>query len=455
MTGQVLLRNQNFLQKLIGLQHTIHKNTINLAVCENYMSSYVKECLTSCHRRRYCNDENENEYKLIYSKNKHDEDDGTKTEININNTTDASNKLQNLIKNQALNVFRLDPEQWNVLVYTGNHSRMTTAILNLVLFRALLRQPYTAHLDSKECLPSMSSLRALKDGKWSSIAYKSACNCGGSDVKLTNDEHLMTLARAIRTVQPKLIALESSVQSLVHHYGEYRKICQSIDAFLHIDISNIAGLIAARQMQSPFKFADTVLAEMHPSLRGPHGGTLIFYRRDYETAINREYYSYTDGVVNFNTMAGMSAALTEAQSIEFVNYQQMCILNKRALAHELQRLGFKLINTRLNSNMILLDLRPLGITGTELASNLAKIGIFVNRYKFAEDETFSLEQQDDDRTYNGLLISVSAITTRGAKAFHMIMLAKFIYEAIYLNADNIVNIIKLRMKLYNLFKEIN
>lgn len=139
-------------------------------------------------------------------------------------------------------------------------------------------------------------------------------------------------------------------------YARFRKIADSVGAYLVADMSHISGLVAGGVVPSPFEYADVVMTTTHKSLRGPRGA-LIFYRKgvrkitvkgeevkyDLDNNINWAVFPGLQGGPHNHTIAGIAVALKQCQTNEYVQYSKQVLANAVALANQLSKLGYSLV----------------------------------------------------------------------------------------------------------------
>lgn len=165
------------------------------------------------------------------------------------------------------------------------------------------------------------------------------------ETELIDYEKLSFLATAYR---PKLIVAGASAYSRLIDFQYFRKVCDSIGAYLLADISHTAGLMSAQVMPCPFDYADIVMTTTHKSLRGPRGA-LIFYRigpkakdkkgtvidYDLQRHIDAAVFPALQGGPHFHTISAITVALQEAKSPQFKRYAQQVIVNSQRMAEAL------------------------------------------------------------------------------------------------------------------------
>jgi glycine hydroxymethyltransferase len=178
-----------------------------------------------------------------------------------------------------------------------------------------------------------------------------------------------------------------------------------VDALLLVDMAHIAGLIAAGEHPSPFPHADIVTSTTHKTLRGPRGG-VIFSRSDLGRKIDRAVFPGTQGGPLMHVIAAKAVAFLEAQSGEFREDQRRTVENARALAATLLEHGTELVSGGTDNHLVLVDVTPLGVTGSEAEQLLDDAGITVNKNAIPFDPL-------PPNTASGIRLGTPATTTRG------------------------------------------
>ena len=208
-----------------------------------------------------------------------------------------------------------------------------------------------------------------------------------------------------REVRPKLIVAGASAYPRIIDFERLAAIARGVDALLMVDMAHIAGLVAAGVHPSPFPHADIVTTTTHKTLRGARGG-LIFGKADLARAIDRAVFPGTQGGPLMHVIAGKAVALKEAASEEFRAYQRQTVANAAILAETLRAAGTELVSGGTDNHLILVDVTPLGVNGTEAEHLLDEVGITVNKNAIPFDPL-------PPNTASGIRVGTPATTTRG------------------------------------------
>ena len=165
--------------------------------------------------------------------------------------------------------------------------------------------------------------------------------------------------------------------------------------------------MAAGVYPSPFGYADVVTTTTHKSLRGPRGG-IIFCRPDLEKKINSAVFPGTQGGPLMHVIAGKAVALGEALKPEFKAYGQQVIKNAEVLAKTLMERGLRIVSGGTQSHVMLVDLRPMNLTGKAAEALLGAAHITVNKNAIHNDPQTPF-------VTSGIRLGTPAMTTRGFK----------------------------------------
>ena len=220
--------------------------------------------------------------------------------------------------------------------------------------------------------------------------------------------------------KPKLILVGASAYPRIIDFKRCREIADSVGAILMVDMAHIAGLVAAGVHPSPVPYADVVTSTTHKTLRGPRGG-LILCKEEHAKKIDKAIFPGTQGGPLMHIIAAKGVAFGEALTEEFRDYQRQVVKNASVLADELLKRGFNLVSGGTDNHLMLLDLRPFGITGKELEIRLDEVHITANKNAIPNDPQKPM-------VTSGVRIGTPAVTSRGFKETEMVKIAQFIYE---------------------------
>src|SRR6186713_2689116 len=163
---------------------------------------------------------------------------------------------------------------------------------------------------------------------------------------------------------PRMIVAGASAYALKTDWQRFRDIADETGALLFVDMAHYAGLIAAGVYPSPIGIADFVTSTTHKTLRGPRGG-VILAKAEHEKALNSTIFPGIQGGPLMHEIAAKPVAFKEALEPAFKDYQRQVVTNARVLAETLTQRGLRIVSGRTESHVMLVDLRPKGLTGKE------------------------------------------------------------------------------------------
>lgn len=230
-------------------------------------------------------------------------------------------------------------------------------------------------------------------------------------------------------VKPKLMIIGTTSYPLALNWKKISQIADSVGAWFVADISHVIGLIIAKSYSNPVPFAHIVTSTTHKTLRGPRGAMIMVtkkgLKKDPELAskIDRAVFPGLQGGPHNNTTAGIAQALIEADSSSFRRYGAQVVKNAKVLADELKKGGLKLVCDGTESHLLVVDLRPIGLSGNVVAEALEAAGIIVNRNSVPNDSAPPFYP-------SGIRLGTPALTTRGMKEKEMRKIASWILKVV-------------------------
>ena len=224
--------------------------------------------------------------------------------------------------------------------------------------------------------------------------------------------------RIAKECKPKLIVAGASAYPRIIDFERFAAIAKSVGALFMVDMAHIAGLVAAGLHPSPVPYADVVTTTTHKTLRGPRGG-MILCREEYAKAIDKAIFPGMQGGPLEHIIAAKAVCLGEALKPSFKEYQQGVVDNCRELAKGLLEGGFNLVSGGTDNHLILVDLRPFGITGKEMEKRLDEVYITVNKNAIPNDP-------EKPFVTSGIRVGTAAVTSRGLGLEDMKTLARLI-----------------------------
>ena len=235
-----------------------------------------------------------------------------------------------------------------------------------------------------------------------------------------DDTHVIDydkLEAQAKEVMPKMIVAGASAYPRVIDFKRLAEIAHGIGAYLMVDMAHIAGLVAAGEHPSPVPYADVVTTTTHKTLRGPRGGLILCNDEEIAKKINKAIFPGIQGGPLEHVIAGKAVCFGEALKPEFKAYQHQVVLNCKALADALVAEGFDLVSGGTDNHLILVDLRPMGITGKEMEKRLDEVHITVNKNAIPNDP-------EKPFVTSGVRVGTAAVTTRGLVEEDMKVIAR-------------------------------
>lgn len=220
--------------------------------------------------------------------------------------------------------------------------------------------------------------------------------------------------------KPKLLIAGASAYPRAIDFARMAEIAHQNGALLMVDMSHIAGLVAGGVHMSPVPYADIVTTTTHKTLRGPRGG-MIMGKEEFAKRIHSAVFPGTQGGPLMHVIAAKAICFREAMQPEFAAYARQIVKNADALARALLAKGFALVSGGTDNHLMLVDLRPMRITGKELQHRLDDSHITVNKNAVPNDP-------ESPFVTSGVRIGTPAVTTRGFREEDMEIIAQCIYD---------------------------
>jgi glycine hydroxymethyltransferase len=212
--------------------------------------------------------------------------------------------------------------------------------------------------------------------------------------------------------KPKLIVAGASAYPRIIEFEKMAEIAHSVGAYFMVDMAHIAGLVAAGEHPSPLPYADVVTTTTHKTLRGPRGGMILTNDEELAKKFNKAIFPGIQGGPLMHVIAAKAVCFGEALKPEFKEYQHNVVANAKVLAEELLKEGFDLVSGGTDNHLMLVDLRPMGITGKEFEARLDSVHITVNKNAIPNDP-------EKPFVTSGVRVGTPAVTSRGLGAEDM------------------------------------
>ena len=212
--------------------------------------------------------------------------------------------------------------------------------------------------------------------------------------------------RLAKEHKPKLIIAGGSAYPRAIDFAKFRAIADEVGALLMVDMAHFAGLVAGGVHENPLKYADVVTTTTHKTLRGPRGGMILTNREDLAKKINSAVFPGLQGGPLMHVIAGKAVALGEALKPEFKEYAKSVVANAKVLGETLVGRGLNLVSGGTDTHLVLVDLRPKGLTGKLAEKSLERAGMTCNKNGIPFDP-------EKPTVTSGVRLGTPAGTTRG------------------------------------------
>ena len=236
-------------------------------------------------------------------------------------------------------------------------------------------------------------------GKWfNAVTY----GVRRDDARIDFDQ----IARLAHEHRPKLIIAGGSAYSRIIDFRRFRAIADEVGAYLMVDMAHFAGLVAGGVYPSPLPHAHVVTTTTHKTLRGPRGGMVLANDEEIGRRINAAVFPALQGGPLMHIIAAKAVALREALRPAFELYARAVVDNAKTLAATLAESGLAIVSGGTDSHLMLVDLRPLGLTGRDAEISLERAGITCNKNGIPFDP-------QKPTVTSGIRLGSPAATTRG------------------------------------------
>lgn len=374
------------ISKLIVAEEERQKNTIDLIASENYASLAVREATASVLINKYSEGYPGKRYYAgqIYV-----------------------DEVEEIAKERALKMFRLSKNSWhaNVQAYSGSPANAAVYLGLLEFGDKVLGMKLDQGGHITHGLPISFSGRAYKfvsygvDSKTEQLDYEEI-------LKITKKE------------KPKMIVCGATAYSRIIDFKKFSEIAKKVGAILFADISHIAGLIVGKVHPSPFPYAEVVMTTTQKTLRGPRGA-IIICKKNLAQQIDRAVFPGLQGGPHDNQTAAKAVCFGEALDPDFKIYAKQIVKNAKTLAKFLEKLGLRIVSGGTDNHLMLVDLRPVKLTGKEGQILLEEVGIICNKNTIPFDP-------EKPFIGSGIRLGTPAMTTRKMKEKEMVLIAELI-----------------------------
>lgn len=368
------------VEKLIRAEAARQEKVINLIASENYVSKDVLTALGSVLTDKYGEGYPGRRYYR-----------GTK----------IVDKVESLAQKRALGLFDLSQNEWGV-----NVQPLSGSPANFAVYAALVPQ------GGKIMGMALSHGGHLTHGQPVSMTGKFWIQVPYGVSRETERLDYEEVKRIAVAEKPNIIVAGFTAYAHIIDFKKFREVADASGAFLMADMSHFAGLVAGKVYPSPFPYTDIVTTTTHKTLRGPRAA-IIFSKKDerrIDRKIDKTILPGLQGGPHFNAIAAVAVALKEASTPAFRKYAAQVVKNAKALADELAKLGWRIVEGGTETHLLRVDTwqSGKGIGGRAAADKLEAAGIIVNENTIPNDTRTPVDP-------SGIRLGTPAETTRGKK----------------------------------------
>ena len=223
--------------------------------------------------------------------------------------------------------------------------------------------------------------------------------------------------------KPKVIVAGGSAYPRQVDFARFRKIADEVGAYLMVDMAHFAGLVAGGVHPNPLDFADVVTTTTHKTLRGPRGGMILTNREDIYKKVNSSVFPGMQGGPLEHVIAAKAVCFAEDLTPQFKDYAKQVIANAKVLGNTLVKRGLNLVSGGTDTHLVLVDLRPKGLTGDVVTTALEKANITCNKNAIPFDP-------QPPKITSGVRLGTPAGTTRGFKEQEFELIANCIGDVV-------------------------
>jgi len=222
--------------------------------------------------------------------------------------------------------------------------------------------------------------------------------------------------------RPKMIVSGATAYPREFHFATIRQIADEVGALHMCDMAHYSGLIAAGEYPSPIPHCDIVTSTTHKSIRGPRGG-MILCKEAFAKEIDKSVFPGIQGGPLMHVIAAKAVCFKEALAPSFKGYQAQIKRNAAALAAAVASEGLRIVSGGTDSHLMLVDLRPFGVTGKKAQQVLDSVNITANKNSIPYDP-------EKPFVTSGIRLGTPATTTRGMREPEMREIASLIARAL-------------------------
>ena len=272
-------------------------------------------------------------------------------------------------------------------------------------------------------------------GKWLKAVQYGVCKDSG----LIDYEQAEKLAMEYK---PKLIIAGGSAYPRQVDFARFRAIANKCGAYLMVDMAHFAGLVAGGVHPNPLEWADVVTTTTHKTLRGPRGGMILTNNENIAKKVNSAIFPGTQGGPLMHVIAAKAVCFGEDLTPQFKEYAAQVVKNAKVLGETLQKRGLDLVSGGTDTHLLLVDLRPKGLTGDVVDNALGEANITCNKNAIPFDPM-------PPKITSGIRVGTPAGTTRGFKEAEFEQIGNWICDVVDAlakgNAESVITETKLKV----------
>jgi glycine hydroxymethyltransferase len=241
-----------------------------------------------------------------------------------------------------------------------------------------------------------------------------------------------------RRARPKILIAGGSAYARIIDFAAMRSIADEVGGQLLVDMAHFAGLVAGGVHPSPVPHAQVVTSTTHKTLRGPRAGFILSIQ-ELAQPINKSVFPGTQGGPLQHVIAAKAVAFGEALTADFKKYARQVVENAKTLAESMIEAGFAIVSGGTDTHVMLVDLRPKGLTGKEAEALLGRADITVNKNTVPDDPQSPF-------VTSGIRLGTPALTTRGMGKSEFGRIARLIDEVLTRRDEGTIEKVKREVK---------
>ena len=241
-----------------------------------------------------------------------------------------------------------------------------------------------------------------------------------------------------RREHPQMIVAGATAYSRLWDFAAFRAIADEVGAIFLVDAAHFIGLVAGGVHPNPVDYADVVTCTTHKTLRGPRGA-MIMCTQEHAKAIDKSVFPGWQGGPLMHSIAAKAVAFAEAQSDEFRSYARQVVRSARAMAEVFEQEGLRIVSSGTDNHLMLVDLRPIELTGKEAEARLDDVGITVNKNAIPFDPQKPF-------VASGIRVGSPAITTSGMREEEAGHVARLIARALKEDSEQVQQEVRAEVK---------